>query len=227
MAQLTPEALPTRERFSKSMLHPASACSTPSLVAATGNPIAGPAKDSAGTLSRHDERWRRDIRNFIRVQRQHSRIIPALRSRVELGRSQSLCRSHPRQAYGNLYDTANLGGSGSGGTLFGLSLNTQGTYSVLNSFTSSGGINPAAFLWILLTIFTESTSNGGGSQFGTVYKFAVSARITAPTDHTLLSGSTVDFSWMPESEATSYQIWLGSTPGNGLHRLRWDQRNQR
>ena len=114
-------------------------------------------------------------------------------------------------AGGRLYGTTFYGGSGNGGTLFGPT--SQQSYSVLYSFTAAGGINPGGVLLDTKGNLYGVTTNGGNSLYGTVYKFAATAKITAPANHSLLSGSTVNFTWLPEGGATSYQIWLGSTAG--------------
>lgn len=114
-------------------------------------------------------------------------------------------------AYTNLYGTTYYGGSGNDGTLFGI--DSAGTYSVLYRFTNTGGINPEGLVVDSLNNIYGVTMSGGALQFGAVYKFAVNAKITAPADHSTLGGSTVNFTWTPESGATSYQLWLGSSAG--------------
>jgi uncharacterized repeat protein (TIGR03803 family) len=114
-------------------------------------------------------------------------------------------------ADGRLYGTTFYGGASNGGTLFGPT--SQQSYSVLYSFTSADGINPGGLLLDTKGNLYGVTTNGGSLQYGTVYKFATTAKITAPADHTVLNGSTVNFTWLPEGGATSYQIWLGSTAG--------------
>jgi hypothetical protein len=48
---------------------------------------------------------------------------------------------------------------------------------------------------------------------GTLTVNTAVAQITAPLKNTMLSGSTVNFTWSHETNAVSYQLLLGSTPG--------------
>ena len=41
----------------------------------------------------------------------------------------------------------------------------------------------------------------------------VNAQITAPTKGSTLTGDTATFTWTAETGATSYQVWVGTTPG--------------
>ncbi len=116
-------------------------------------------------------------------------------------------------AYGNLYGTTYYGGSGDVGTIYGLNLNFPDTYSVLYNFSNAGGADPGGAFVDTHGYLYGVTTNGGSLQYGTVYRYTLAARITSPATHTVLSGSTVTFSWLPEGGATSYQLWLGSSAG--------------
>ena len=48
---------------------------------------------------------------------------------------------------------------------------------------------------------------------GTLTVNAAVAQITAPPKSTMLSGSTVNFTWSHETNAVSYQLLLGTTAG--------------
>jgi hypothetical protein len=48
---------------------------------------------------------------------------------------------------------------------------------------------------------------------GTLTVTPVTAQITSPPKGSTLTGSTATFTWSHESGATSYQLWLGRTPG--------------
>jgi hypothetical protein len=45
------------------------------------------------------------------------------------------------------------------------------------------------------------------------YTAATKEQITPPPKNSTLTGKSATFTWTAESGATSYQLWLGSTPG--------------
>ena len=112
---------------------------------------------------------------------------------------------------GDLYGTTYSGGTSDAGTVY--RIDSLGQFIVLYSFTSVVGQNPGGLVMDPLAALYGATTNGGASQYGIVYKLALNAVITQPADHSTLSGSTVNFTWTPETGATSYQLWLGSSAG--------------
>ena len=68
------------------------------------------------------------------------------------------------------------------------------------------------------TIYVTLYGYAGGSwtvQDSATYTAATvaNAQITSPPNGSTLPGDTVTFTWTAESGATSYQLWLGSAPG--------------
>ncbi len=64
---------------------------------------------------------------------------------------------------------------------------------------------------IYVTLYGLSTS--WTVQDTASYNAGSAAQITAPTKGSTLTGSAATFTWTSESGATSYQLWIGSTPG--------------
>ncbi|MGC2110911.1 MAG: hypothetical protein WA655_15425 [Candidatus Korobacteraceae bacterium] len=58
-------------------------------------------------------------------------------------------------------------------------------------------------------------ANGWSVQDTATYTAATlaKAQITSPAKGSILSGSSVTFTWTAETGATSYQLWVGNTPG--------------
>jgi uncharacterized repeat protein (TIGR03803 family) len=113
---------------------------------------------------------------------------------------------------GNIYGTTLLGGTASSGTIF--KIDAAKNYSVLYSFPGgSGGANPkAGLLMDSAGRFYATTAAGGTAGLGTVLELTLNATISSPPNGSTLPGSTVSFTWTEETDATSYQLWLGSSP---------------
>ncbi len=65
---------------------------------------------------------------------------------------------------------------------------------------------------IYVTLYGLSTS--WTVQDTASYNAGSAAQITAPTKGSTLTGSAATFTWTSESGATSYQLWIGSTPNS-------------
>jgi uncharacterized repeat protein (TIGR03803 family) len=79
---------------------------------------------------------------------------------------------------GLLYGTTSSGGSGNQGTVF--SITTDGSENIVYSFAASGsnGIGPAAALKNVKGVLYGTTSSGGASDAGTVFKVTKSGKQT-------------------------------------------------
>lgn len=116
-------------------------------------------------------------------------------------------------AAGNVYGTTGIGGTNGFGTVFMLAKNS-GNYnvSVLHSFSRPDGTSPRAGLLLdNAGNFYGTGYNGGTANRGTVFVLAMPA-ITSPARNSTLTSSTVNFTWTAKNGATSYQLWLGSSP---------------
>ena len=92
---------------------------------------------------------------------------------------------------------------------------TQAVLSGAPSFSTDAPDGPPVGTWNIFV--TQGTLAAANYTFtfvnGTLTVNPAVAQITAPPKNTMLSGSTVTFSWSHETNAVSYQLWLGTTPG--------------
>jgi uncharacterized repeat protein (TIGR03803 family) len=116
-----------------------------------------------------------------------------------------------KDAYGSLYGTTYYGGSGAAGTVY--RYDSQRYFTVVHNFSNGTGGTPGGLVMDAAGYLYGVTMTGGASQFGAVYKLPSSGVITQPPKHSVLSGSTANFTWTPEAGATSYQMWVGSAAG--------------
>ena len=83
------------------------------------------------------------------------------------------------------------------------------------AFSTNAPSGPPVGTW---TIFvTQGTLAAQNYTFrfvnGTLAVTAAVARIASPVNDSNLSDTTVTFQWTHETDATAYQMWVGSTPG--------------
>ncbi len=83
------------------------------------------------------------------------------------------------------------------------------------AFSTDAPSGPPVGTW---TIFvTQGTLAAQNYTFtfvnGTLTVTAAVAQITSPVNNSNLSDTTVTFQWTHETDATAYQMWVGSTPG--------------
>ncbi len=83
------------------------------------------------------------------------------------------------------------------------------------AFSTNAPSGPPVGTW---TIFvTQGTLAAQNYTFtfvnGTLTVTAAVAQITSPVNNSNLSDTTVTFQWTHETDATAYQMWVGSTPG--------------
>jgi MBG domain (YGX type) len=91
----------------------------------------------------------------------------------------------------------------------------QGVLSGVPNFSTDAPSGPPVGTWNILV--TQGTLAATNYTFtfvnGTLTVNPAVAQITAPLKNTMLSGSSVPFSWSHETNAVNYQLLLGSTPG--------------
>src|SRR5664280_2883937 len=92
---------------------------------------------------------------------------------------------------------------------------TQAVLSGSPSLTTDAPQNPPVGTYNIFA--AQGTLGAANYTFafvnGTLTVNAAVAQITAPPKNSMFSGDTVTFTWSHETNAVSYQLWLGTTPG--------------
>lgn len=113
--------------------------------------------------------------------------------------------------------------AGTGATAYYLSIGSTGVGSsnvfqsgkrTVTSWTATGLPTNGETLYVRLTTYFGSIQ----MQTDYTYSAASAAALTSPAPGTVLSGSSVTFSWKASAQATSYILWLGNT-GVGSYNL--------
>src|SRR5580698_3633284 len=97
-----------------------------------------------------------------------------------------------------------------GSTIGGHDLAVVGT----SNLTATVGGLPTNGSQIYVTLYGYAGGSWTVQDTATYTAYSITnAQITSPTPGSTLPGDTVTFSWTPETGATSYQLWVGSAPG--------------